>query len=266
MNIHEDQGIYALQCRTSFLGHPFQVWLYTVDGVLLDTGPPRARSVVTDFVDTHPPWEILLTHYHEDHSGNAAFLSERYGAPVWMGKETARLAARPSHIPFYRRVIWGQMDAVRGRVVADKIRTRRHVFRPVITPGHSHDHVAWLEEERGWLFSGDLFVATRLAYGMKEESVPLMIQSLRHVLSLPVERVYCCHAGIIAEGRHALEKKLHFLEHLQDRTITLHRQGKTIEQITFALLEKRRLVEWFSRGEMSPMHLIRSIVTREGTV
>lgn len=264
VTFHPDDSVSALRCRTSIWGRPFQVWLYTVDGVLVDTGPPRARKGITPFADAHPPREILLTHYHEDHSGNAAYLSGRYGATVWMGEETAKVVSRTPRIPFYRRRVWGQMDAVSGRGTSHPVATANHVFRPVRTPGHSHDHVAWLEEERGWLFSGDLFLAPRLAYGMKEESVPAMIRSLRRVLTLPVKRLYCCHAGIISDGRRALENKLHFLEHLQEQTLSLYHKGRTTEQITYTFLKKQRLVEWFSNGEMSPTHLIRSIIREEG--
>ncbi|GGE08055.1 MBL fold hydrolase [Marinithermofilum abyssi] len=265
INTETYDGVTRFSMRYRMLGNNFHVSLYYVDGLLMETGPVRARHMVEQFVADHPVDRIALTHFHEDHSGNAAHLNARFGIPVTAGPETAALLKNPDPIPRYRQWIWGQMEAV-SCTVSDVIETSRHRFRRIFTPGHSPDHSIWLEENQGWAFTGDLYLGTRLTYGMRGESVSQLIQSIRTLLSFPVATVFCSHAGIIREGRKGLQKKHDFLTWLTEETLDLHQQGAPSKEIAHRLLQRRPAVEWFSGGEMSPVHLIRSIVSEHSGV
>src|SRR5258707_8562194 len=37
---------------------------------------------------------IIVTHYHPDHAGNAAWLCERFGVELWMTQEIGRASCR----------------------------------------------------------------------------------------------------------------------------------------------------------------------------
>ncbi|MGI6125940.1 MAG: MBL fold metallo-hydrolase [Planifilum sp.] len=256
--------VYALKGRYKRYGYPARFCLYYIDGLLIDTGPPRARQAVCDWLENKPLEQIALTHFHEDHSGNAREISRRRDVPVLMGKETAEMLADPPRLPLYRRAVWGQMDAVSGRELSDPLETAGHRFRVIPTPGHVDDHVAFIEEEKGWLFAGDLFLSNRLNYGMRGESVPKMIDSLRSVLQYPVETLFCGHSGVVADGRSALEKKLRFLEWLQEETCRLADRGLTPREISRRLLAGGKVMEWVTLGEFSSVHLIRSIMQGRG--
>ena len=84
----------------------YDVSAYLVGDVLVDTGFPRAASELLAVVESARPRGVVLTHWHEDHAGNAPTIAER-GVPMVMdaGCET-RLRERPP-IRFYRRVVWG---------------------------------------------------------------------------------------------------------------------------------------------------------------
>lgn len=254
--------VETLQFKFNFFENRFRICVYHVDGLLLETGPRRVRREVKKFAEEIQPRAIALTHFHEDHSGNAGLLSNQGRTPVWMGKRTAEILSDPPRIPFYRKLVWGSIDPVRGEV-GDVIETDRFRFRAIPTPGHSEDHIAWVEEEQGWAFTGDLFLGTRLHYGMREESLTDLAASIRRLLTFPIRTVFCSHAGVIPEGAKSLEKKLDFLDWLRDETFRLHRQGASSGEIASRLLKKQPGLVWFSRGELSPVHLIRSILREE---
>lgn len=264
VTVQELAGVNTFRGDFRRFGMMFRFFIYHVDGLLIDTGPLCGRREVTAFADAYQPQKIVLTHYHEDHTGNAAWLAERYQSSLFMSEKTSKIIENPPRIPFYRRRVWGQMEPAVGESLGERIKTEHHHFRLLPTPGHSQDHIALIEEEQGWLFTGDLFLATQLKYGMREESVGDHIRSLKKVLSYPIKTVFCSHAGVVPNGHEALSKKLHYLEELQARTRDLRQQGYSVQEIARRLLSRKQMVEWFSGGEMSPVHLIQSIVTEDG--
>ena len=58
----------------------------------------------------------------------------------------------------------------------------------------------------------------------------------------------------------ALRKKLDFLEWLQAETLRLYKEGACSREIAARLLKRRPALVCFSNGELSPVHLIRSIL------
>ncbi|MEB1805748.1 MAG: MBL fold metallo-hydrolase [Bacillaceae bacterium] len=242
-------------------GRTFSFNVYYVDGLLIDTGPVCAKEIVIDFVNKLKPKQVLLTHHHEDHAGNAATLSKRFGLPIKMSALTAKILQAPPTIPLYRRLIWGrEIVSVRGEVVQSSIMTENDRFTIVETPGHSIDHICLVNEKKGWLFAGDLFLGKRLLYGMKGESMPQLLKSVNHILDYQFDTVFCGHAGIVGHGHEALEAKKHFLEALISETTSLYNRGWSAEKITRKLLSRQAAIQLFSGGEMAPKHLIHSII------
>mgnify|MGYP003512877939 FL=1 len=85
-------GVEALYLATP-LGRRvgYGVYVYRYRGLLVDTGPPKARPFA--------PEAALLTHAHEDHAGGAF----RLGLPVY----GSALTAAPQPLRLYRRLVWG---------------------------------------------------------------------------------------------------------------------------------------------------------------
>lgn len=81
---------------------------------------------------------ILLTHHHQDHTGGARELTERYAAPV-VGP----------HSPYIEGLSRPLAD---GEVIDLGPLSRWQV---IATPGHTLDHIAYYSAEAGALFCGD---------------------------------------------------------------------------------------------------------------
>lgn len=89
---------------------------------------------------------VLLSHHHGDHTGGAADLAARLGAPIWAHRETARLLA--GRVAVDRALEDGDLIELTG----DPPRRLRAVF----TPGHAPGHLCFHEEETGWTAVGDM--------------------------------------------------------------------------------------------------------------
>lgn len=81
-------------------------------------------------------------------------------------------------------------------------------------PGHSRDHLAFLNQETGQLFSGDLYVNPKTKVILREESLPTIMRSIEHVLTYDFDEMSCCHAGYAKDGRQTMTNKLESLKEL----------------------------------------------------
>lgn len=265
----EVDGVHVLRGRVSVLGKTLTFCSYVIEGMMIDTGPTCAREQIMQFARECQVEKIVLTHFHEDHSGNAQILKQELGIPIYMTAKTQSLL-ETLKMPFYRRVTWGELvgESIPGEFFneGDWLETPRYRFRVVATPGHSEDHICLVNDEKGWIFAGDLFLSTKLYVGLRGESVQQLIQSIRKVLSTSIETIFCGHAGVVPHARKAFEQKLHYLEWLTEETYKLAEQGRDRKEITRQLLPRQPLIQWVSQGEMSPSHLIDSILREKISV
>jgi glyoxylase-like metal-dependent hydrolase (beta-lactamase superfamily II) len=110
----------------------------TEELVVLDPGPddPGHLDLVTAVGDGRIR-AVVVTHTHPDHAPGAASLAARTGA------ELVGFDARDGFVP-ERCASEGFAMEVGG-----------HVLRALHTPGHASNHLCWLLEDEGLLFSGD---------------------------------------------------------------------------------------------------------------
>ena len=132
------------------------VFSYLVDGVMIDTGIRHARNEIMQAPMLRRVHTVCLTHHHEDHSGNAAEIRNRWGAPIFGHPLCVEKMSRPFPILPYQRLLLGKTDPVEMAPLPKKIESDNAELAPIHTPGHSRDHVCYLEPHRGWLFSGDI--------------------------------------------------------------------------------------------------------------
>jgi glyoxylase-like metal-dependent hydrolase (beta-lactamase superfamily II) len=89
-------GLYRIPLMGGFVA----AYLLAQDGelTLVDTGPPGSLPAIEEAVraaglDVGDLTRIVVTHAHADHSGSAAAVRERTGAPILMSAADARLIA-----------------------------------------------------------------------------------------------------------------------------------------------------------------------------
>jgi len=257
------------------VGNPLMTTLcYRVGSVLVDTGLSHLRPEVLRIVAKNPVEAVLLTHYHEDHSGNAAAIQSHRNIPVYGSAQTAGKLSRPYRIFPYQHLMWGATEPVEvasfpggsentGSDASEwqpfEINGIR--FTPVHTPGHSRDHVSYLVPGFGCLFSGDLYLSSRIKYFRADEKIDDQINSLKKVLALDFDALFCGHHPRPENGKAAIAAKLRYLEDFYGTVAVLARQGMTASGIMKALhLREQTLTKLLCFGNVSMKNMVRSVI------
>ena len=133
---------------------------------------------------------ILATHTHPDHSPAVAALAQSTGAEV-LGR------GAPVH---------GRQDATFAptRVLndGDVVRVGDMALRAIHTPGHASNHVCYLLEGSGMLFSGDhVMQGSTVVIGPPDGNMQLYLQSLARLQREPVTRIAPGHGTVIEDAQ-----------------------------------------------------------------
>lgn len=240
--------------------------LYRIDDLLIDTGPVHSRPQVQQALAGATVTQIVLTHHHEDHVGNAATLGAKYGCTPRIHALGIPLVARTPQLPTYRRLVWGTPAPVTAEPLGEWLETERYRFRIVHTPGHAVDHVALHEPSQDWLFSGDLYLGDRIPRGFRSDDLSQLIASLRTLLAIPDCMLFCNHSGYHAGHQHRLGRKLDFLLGIQQKAIVHFEEGRSIGEIARALGLSDNFYRFLSGGEWSGRNLVRGLLRDAGKI
>jgi glyoxylase-like metal-dependent hydrolase (beta-lactamase superfamily II) len=155
---------------TLFRGAEHAVCAHQIDGWLIDPGPESSVQQVFAALGDEAPRAVLLTHIHLDHAGAAGALVRRWpDLQVWVHRNGARHVIDPSRLVASATRIYGdQMERLWGEIIPVP-EANVHVldeteaapaappgFRWAWTPGHAVHHVAYLHEDSGIAFAGDV--------------------------------------------------------------------------------------------------------------
>ena len=231
---------------------------YLVDGLLVDCGPPATARAFVRALASRPVEALGVTHHHEDHMGAAAALRAARGVVLQAHVSALPLLAHGFVQEGYRRLAWGRPPRIEARPLGAEVTTRSLRFEVVPTPGHSPDHVCFFERERGWLFTGDLFLAERLRYLREDEDLAALIASLDRVCALPATRVFCAHRGEVRDGRAALERKRDRLRALVTRVHELRETGLAETEIARRAVGPEGFLTWYSGGRFAARNFVRA--------
>ncbi|WP_346839162.1 MBL fold metallo-hydrolase [Microbulbifer sp. SAOS-129_SWC] len=249
-------GRVDLGVNTSFV-------VYRLGDTLIDTGPSNQWKFVKPFVQEKPLRQLLLTHHHEDHSGNAGAIHRLTGVQPLAPKATVEILQRGFRIPPIQKFIWGSADLAEAAPLPERITIGNEPVTPIFTPGHAKDMTCYLLRERGWLFSADLYIANYLKLLRSDEHIPTLMDSIRRVLQEDFEVILCPHRGVVENGQARLREKYDYLLDLSERAQLLRVEGKDPLEITRQLLGKESAMSVFSGYNFSKRNLIASCLEVE---
>ena len=254
--------VTALELGYGIVGRPLMnVYCYLIGDTLIDCGQARMAGEMKSFVLSHRIGQLLLTHHHEDHSGNAAMVAKTCGAPVLGHPLTARKMGHIRPILPYQHLVWGQSRPVVVSPLPEAVSSDGFSFFPIHTPGHSKDHSVYLEMQHGWLFSGDLYLGDRIKFFRSDEKIDQQIQSLRTVLKYDFGSLFCAHNPVLKNGRERLYRKLAYLEDFAGAVGSLVTEGLPEKEIIRRLDNRQdRFVKFFTMGNASFANMIRSAI------
>jgi glyoxylase-like metal-dependent hydrolase (beta-lactamase superfamily II) len=253
-------SVQMIQIGYSPIGSPpMSVFMYVVDGLLIDTAQYHMAKAVMGLLREKSLSRIVLTHHHEDHSGNAALISSQHVVPAEGHPLTAEKLRRGFPIRPYQHLIWGKAPAIAITPLEGAVETNRFRLTPVHTPGHSKDHTVFFENQRDWLFSGDLYLGERIKFFRADEDFGDQIDSLKKIMALDFDTLCCAHNPCLKNGKQNIKNKLQFLEDLYGNVRKLAEKGHTEKAVIKALDPKNdRGVKWLTMGNVSFANMIRS--------
>ena len=238
---------------------------YFIDGMLIDSGHSNMRKEIVTTLSDLPVEQIFITHHHEDHSGNIDVLRKHFDCPTFASSLCSDLMKQPPSISFGQWLTWGSRPADFDLIPQDQfIETPNHYFEIIPIPGHAVDMVGLYEKKEGWFFSADLFVSEYIRYFMRTESVAGQIQSIKRVLELDFEIMFCGHNPQFKNSKPKLKKKLEFFENFYGQVADLYHQGHSINSIFKEMKLKRSWsIRILSGGELSTVNMINSVIRDE---
>ncbi|PWA12810.1 hypothetical protein DCC39_03965 [Pueribacillus theae] len=227
------------------------IFIYFVDGLLIDTGPRFKRKRLSRLFQRLNIEKVAITHLHKDHSGMASWISKNLDVPIYINKTPARRFHVSDRL-------FSDRFSREAEQYPDKIELEHHTFIPIETPGHTRDHICLYEPNKGWLFTGDLYITPHPKVSLRTESIAHYISSLNRVIQLDFDTVFCAHQGIIRNGRNSLIEKLEYLQEMQFQAVQLYKQGYSERMIAKQLFPKKARLERLSFGTFSSLHFVRS--------
>jgi len=182
---------------------------------------------------------ILVTHFHPDHAGNAGWLCERFGAPLWItqgeyltahavrsgaagfvaeatlglfrahGLDEARLGQLGTRGNQYKRLV-GELPTQYRRIMdGESIAVDSRAWRVITGYGHAPEHASLYCETLGIVVSGDMLLPTISTHvgvwPTDPEGDPLghFLRSIRRYRELPEDVLVLPSHGLPFRGAHA---------------------------------------------------------------
>jgi len=294
-------GVHWLRMVLPFQLDHINLWILEDDvkenpaWLLVDTGLGNQATrtlweqIFKEKIGAKPVKRVLVTHYHPDHAGNAAWLCERTGATLWMtraefltvhaarnssagytteaqialfranGLDDARGAELLLRGGLYRKMVPDFPSAHRRLHEGETIAVGPRSWRVMLGYGHAPEHASLYCEEMKLLISGDMLlprISTNIAVrpiDPQSNPLKLFLESIRRYLELPADMLVLPSHGLPFRGAHARIAQLeaHHAERLGELQAACAAAPRSAEQV-LELLFRRKLDTsqiFFAMGE-----------------
>ncbi|MDS9471378.1 MBL fold metallo-hydrolase [Sporosarcina pasteurii] len=260
--ISQENEVFMANCMVTIPRTTMSVYSYVVDGVLIDTGSQSLRNEFSIFFEICDFDQVVLTHFHEDHTGNAALIQQQYKVPIYIHPMSTHLTEQPLRIPVYRKQIWGDVEPFTSQQLGKTFQSRNDTWEVIETPGHAKDHVAFYNQSKGILFTGDLFITPKVKLVLVDENILSTLDSLKKVLTYDFEQMYCSHAGLVKNPKAMIQLKIDYIEEVEGKALALAKEGKDVYEVTAELFPKNYPLIAASNSEWSAVHMVRAFLNR----
>lgn len=216
---------------------------------LFDTGNDRGDELIA-LLDAQG-WTVraaFCTHLHHDHIFNNRALYERYGTEIWLtGSELPTYVTR-TKIDYPFRLIGN----------TDILHVAGHEIRVIPTPGHTPDHVIFINPD-GVGCMGDALISHEILDGFKLpyiEAVERAILSLEEIRSLDCPWFVLAHRAAVPREQFSslidenIQKELELYELLRCRITQPTTVDEAVTDFMLSLhISPRRVREaWYLRA------------------
>lgn len=260
IEIQQHRGVQCAHGKVAVQGVGMSVYSFFVDGLLIDTGSYSLSQEFQSFFKGIPIEQLALTHSHEDHAGNAAWIQHHKNVPIYIHRDSVNLCAEDGDYPLYRQALWGERPAFVAQPFGQTLQTNAATWDVIETPGHTTDHLSFYNRETGAMFTGDLFIQPKTKVVLDEENIVHTLASLRKIVNYDFDVVYCCHAGFIVDGRTKIQEKIAYLEDMQGKVKQLFKQGFSVEEITKSIFPRDYPITKVSGEQWSSKHIITAFI------
>jgi len=240
----------------------YWVAAYLVDGLLIDTGCSYTSKELLSFLAGKNVRLAVNTHFHEDHVGGNRDIIDALGIPIYAHLESIPLIGkRPDLFP-YQETVWGYPAPSVVAPVTEIIRTEHCSFMVMETPGHSAGHIALVEPDRGWFFTGDIFSREKPKFIRPEENIGRLIGSMKRIMEVPCGRhvLFTSVGKIVVDGRAALGSCSDYLAGLAADARRLNGEGRPPEEIMKSLFGEEHDFARLTNGQYTTLNLVRSLL------
>jgi glyoxylase-like metal-dependent hydrolase (beta-lactamase superfamily II) len=254
-------GVSEFKVARTIMGRPiYYNHFFYCDGLLIDSGPSRVAGEVLSALKILPVKKVIITHQHEDHTGNCRLIGRELGIPIYAHPGTVRVMASPPSIQVYRKLMWGKMPPAEARPLKEVVTTGRYQFQVIHTPGHSSDHVSFFEPTMRWLFCGDLYLGESLNSFMAGENIADHLTSLKKTISLKPKILFCGLKGKLENAEDRLRRKYECWWDICSKVLKLKEEGLERKEILKKVLGGETLFYFFSQSNWGRRFMLDSII------